>query len=330
MHAGVRGPLSLTQHVTKRARFALRYGATRLSRARKAATKRTFRRNLRTLYAGQYVYRKGFRLRKDRRRRRGSTRLTGYNSVTLDSCLPVVPMFADASKQTLSVRLDQTSAQVLELRAQQLKRLFILKRLLRTNQFTKLAQLGASGVLGDLSILSKLEVLSSTTLLTEQLKQQLLLKVATNIRLAKNASPLHTQYATTTRTSNRALLTYRAPEISYRDENFFISDTPKKRPSVRKLRRQASVTRRLRVVVGSTTGQQLQPAVISVRYIRSARSRGTRKGKVRYGVLGVALKHLPRANRALERRLRKHMFLNLKSIPSVYAGESHSVQTPRL
>lgn len=95
----------------------------------------------------------------------------------------------------------------------ELGRLLTLKQLLRTNQFGRLEQLGALTDLGDHSPLGSLQQLSSLGLLTKDLKQTLLLKLAAGIRVAarccsdSSGRRLLRQYAVVTRTQERVLFT---------------------------------------------------------------------------------------------------------------------------
>lgn len=92
-----------------------------------------------------------------------------------------------------------------------LGRLLTLKKLLRTNQFDRLEQLGALTDLGEHSSLGSLQQLSALGLLTKDLKQTLLLKLAAGIRVAarcctdSSGRKLLRQYAVVTRKQQRVL-----------------------------------------------------------------------------------------------------------------------------
>lgn len=113
-----------------------------------------------------------------------------------------------------------------------MRRLSLIKKLLRGNKFSKLARLGELNALGEeYSALAFLGTLFGLGGFTEELKQQLLVQLATEIKLcatlcAHRASQPAPVDAITTSTSTRTLFTYTNPPVVFgRDPDFFISDT---------------------------------------------------------------------------------------------------------
>jgi hypothetical protein len=132
--------------------------------------------------------------------------------------LPTPAIVVKGSAQTILIR--------------KMRRLVLIKRLLRGNKFSKLARLGELNALGEeYSALASLGTLFELGGFTEELKKQLLVQLAAEIKLCAilyaqgvpEATPVE---AITTSASARVLFTYNKPSVIFgRDPNFFISDT---------------------------------------------------------------------------------------------------------
>lgn len=115
-----------------------------------------------------------------------------------------------------------------------LRRLSLFKKLLQGNKLGKLARLGALNALGEYKHLGNLSSLAVLGPISGELKQQLLLQLATDIKFCASLCATHTAVqqhpAVTTRVSTRALLA-RKPRVSTpdHDQTFFHVEIPKKR-----------------------------------------------------------------------------------------------------
>lgn len=115
-----------------------------------------------------------------------------------------------------------------------LRRLSLLKTLLLTNKFNKLARLGELKALGDYKYLGELSKLSALGSVTEELKAQLLLNIAIDIKhcaaLCVTTHSVQQQTALTTHSNVRTLLTYnKGPIVPGKDAAFFQPYTEEKR-----------------------------------------------------------------------------------------------------
>lgn len=114
-----------------------------------------------------------------------------------------------------------------------LRRLALFKSLLLGNKFNKLTRLGELNALGDHKYLGGLNRLVELGSFTEELKLQLLLRLATDIKRCASlcAAPpdVQPQLAVTARVSPRAVFTHSKPSATPgRDTAFFQSNTARK------------------------------------------------------------------------------------------------------
>jgi len=120
-----------------------------------------------------------------------------------------------------------------KLLAKQLHRLYLIKKLLLGNKFSKLSRLGELNALGEYKYLENLGKLFALGFYSNELKQQLLLKLAAAIKLCatrcvtKPSTQL--QHAVTKHVAPRVLVTYRKPPVIFgRDPEFFFVTAAKK------------------------------------------------------------------------------------------------------
>lgn len=159
-----------------------------------------------------------------------------------------------------------------------MRRLSLLKKLLRGNKFNKLARLGQLNALGEYTYLADLGKLFELGSFTNELKQQILLKLAVDIKLcaslcAQGALQHDQLYAATMHASRRAFFVYKKlPVVFGRDATFFQSDAPKVKVLHRQVLRKKALLRVLNSVKPSperTVAKQGNIALI--RTVRIAR-----------------------------------------------------------
>lgn len=181
---------------------------------------------------------------------------------------------AAAKKAVSSLASDAISLSDCELLAKKMRRLSLLKKLLRGNKFSKLARLGELNALGDYTYLADLGKLFELGSFTNQLKQQILLKLATDITLcatlcARSNFLLKQPTAFTTRKSHRVLFVYRKPPVVFgRDKTFFQSDTPKVKVARTRVLRKKVL---LRTLIPAKTSPLKRSNIILARTARAAR-----------------------------------------------------------
>lgn len=115
-----------------------------------------------------------------------------------------------------------------------LRRLALLKSLLLANKFDKLARLGELKALGEHKYLGGLSKLAELGSVTEELKLQLLLRLAVDIKryatLCVAAPNGQQETAVTARASSRALFTRsKVLTVTGRSTSFFQPSAPKKK-----------------------------------------------------------------------------------------------------
>lgn len=159
--------------------------------------------------------------------------------------------------------------------AKKMRRLFLIKSLLQRNKFTKLARLGELGVLEEYACLGKLGELFLLGGLTDELKEQLLLKLAIDIKLCASryvsyAEPASPVLAATMHTGPRIALVYNSvPPASGRDPEFFQVDGPATKVAPKDRLRVTALLRGLTRVRGKTS---LFTGAESCAVVRTARS----------------------------------------------------------
>lgn len=159
-----------------------------------------------------------------------------------------------------------------------MRRLSLFKKLLRGNKFNKLARLGELNALGEYAYLADLGKLFELGSFTNELKQQILLKLAVDIKLyaalcAQGSLQRDQLYAATTHTSRRAFFVYRKlPVVFGRDATFFQSDAPKVKVLPQRVLRKKALLRVLNNVktAPSRVGVK-QDSIALIRTVRIAR-----------------------------------------------------------
>lgn len=159
-----------------------------------------------------------------------------------------------------------------------MRRLSLLKKLLRGNKFNKLARLGQLNALGEYTYLADLGKLFELGSFTNELKQQILLKLAVDIKVcaslcAQGALQRDQLYAATTHASRRAFFVYKKlPVVFGRDATFFQSDAPKVKVLHRQVLRKKALLRVLNNVKPSSERiVAKQDNIALIRTVRIAR-----------------------------------------------------------
>ena len=244
--------------------------------------------------------------------------------------------------------------------AKKIRRLHLFKSLLSGNKFTKLARLGELNALGEYKYLEKLDELFTIGALSKELKEQLLLKLATAIKLCaalyvSSDTQAESLSAITTRVSPRTVLcNKKETPVFGGDPEFFQSDVPEVKASPSIMLRRSVYLRSLVRSRGKKfssalsncalahTARAAKLTVISrlhrCRALLASAPKGGQSYANRTEHAELLLKRArrqsahptPRLYRASKHGARAPRFISLNSLPDNFAGVAATAAAPQI